>query len=357
MANSNRQPLLSERQSNLVSDEATHLLDRYKPYLRIDRKEPFPPMAIEQYIANSALYAGDKEVMKPGQLNMATLAKIRENPKAFFQENKLEESTLRIQPTLHPDEKGSEAFYAPANWRNTAKIYGKAFDEKIREKDGTELEVFTLHYALTYGFDDPTSCLPFFKKNKTPGWHPGDIERVTVYVLSNDHPTDASKKRGDILKVYFAQHGSGEGECVSGDKIERDNDHVVINVARGTHASYPRPGRWLRIMGCFNDIIDPAKQDKPWQPEVVADEQLFEMDNVKYGDVTAKKGFWNPQIGERYLSTNTCARCCCATCACCPDTQFEWIKDQCMRFDHVVIESQHRPAQASSPVRQSMDMK
>jgi hypothetical protein len=75
--------------------------------------------------------------------------------------------------------------------------------------------------------------------------HEGDWEHVSVLLDRELNP----------VAVYFAQHDGGEAIPwnENGD-LERVGNHVVVYVARGTHASYPSPGS-DQIMGC-TDLHD-----------------------------------------------------------------------------------------------------
>jgi hypothetical protein len=353
-------PAPSRQSMETKSVDPMQLMEDYKPYLRIDSKEKYMPLDIDTYIEHCALMIDDVEVEPAGSLTREALLEIVNDQETYFLEKGIR-GELRLQPPKDPKHPLANIIYSKANWRESAAIYGKVFEQVITEADGRKLDVYAIHYMLTYGYDDPTSVLPFFKDKYHPGWHFGDIEHIVVYVLRNPHP-HCEKLVGDIVKVYFAQHGSGEGECVLGENIEtgfaapgsqrRGDKHVLVSVARGTHASYPKAGTTCRIVGLFNDVIGDTMDNQLWIPRVVPDEPFFSAKNLTYGgsNVTVEREYWkNEPTGTRYYSTGAMMRCALIGFTCLDDKYYDWIKygnkkqGNFMRFDHEVMSSQHVP--------------
>lgn len=76
------------------------------------------------------------------------------------------------------------------------------------------------------------------------GYHPHDLEAVTVLFTQGGLPRH----------VFFFAHSDRQGMWVPWDKCMRTRDGaLVVYVARHSHASYPWPGRYMRVFGFAND--------------------------------------------------------------------------------------------------------
>lgn len=110
------------------------------------------------------------------------------------------------------------------------------------------------YYAVTYAIvykDNPAIGLGhcFCPTSETLGYHHGDVERITL--LYDMEPS----LRKEPLKVYFNAHSRGQGTLLDYNACEKSPDgQLVVYIARGSHASYPKPGTYWRIMGVANDV-------------------------------------------------------------------------------------------------------
>jgi hypothetical protein len=106
---------------------------------------------------------------------------------------------------------------------------------------------YDIQYWFYYAFNGPTTIQfdgPVGKSttNEAPplGQHDGDWEHIVVRVADS----------GNIVSVFFAEHGSGQwcqpaSASDANDGFHQENStHVQVYVAKNTHASYPWPGNF-----------------------------------------------------------------------------------------------------------------
>jgi len=109
--------------------------------------------------------------------------------------------------------------------------------------NGKIYDVITLsfHYNENMAIGCGWWCFPYSSKL---GYHPNDIEYVSIYSL-----------HGQVEKVYFSAHGRGQGVWKSWSDCEKTADgNLVIYVALNSHACYPSRGLYIRIFGLANDL-------------------------------------------------------------------------------------------------------
>lgn len=103
-----------------------------------------------------------------------------------------------------------------------------------------EVTTYSFFYTENLAIGVGWRCFP---RAKTLGYHPHDIEYVSVY--SHD---------GQSELVYFAAHSRGQGFWVPWEKCEFSEGHLVVYVARNSHACYPHSGVYVRVFGMANDV-------------------------------------------------------------------------------------------------------
>lgn len=81
----------------------------------------------------------------------------------------------------------------------------------------------------------------------TVGKHAGDVERIVVL---RDYVTCQP------AFVYFGAHGRGQGVWLDWKACDVRQGFLRVYVAAGSNGLYPRPGRYLRILGFANDVAD-----------------------------------------------------------------------------------------------------
>lgn len=126
----------------------------------------------------------------------------------------------------------------------------------------------SINYKLYYDFN-PAIGFGFwwFPESKRLGYHPVDVERVKILVDKNTQNPEY---------VYFSAH-SNEGKWVPWKDCEKtDDNHLIIYIARGSHANYPRSGIWVRILGFANDLC--SKKGKKFIP-ILRQNQEYKHEN------------------------------------------------------------------------------
>jgi hypothetical protein len=86
-------------------------------------------------------------------------------------------------------------------------------------------------------------CHSLFPENSLLGFHPHDVEHVSIY-----------SRNGTNMLVYFSAHGYGQGMWKEWNECEKDKDNrLVVYVARNSHACYPESRTYIRAFGLAND--------------------------------------------------------------------------------------------------------
>lgn len=83
------------------------------------------------------------------------------------------------------------------------------------------------------------------------GSHVTDVEFVRAYYDDALQPT----------KWFLSCHTNKDGHWIEINDVK--SDRLVVWVARGTHAHYPKPGTWVRIVGLANDVCSNGQEWKP----------------------------------------------------------------------------------------------
>lgn len=105
--------------------------------------------------------------------------------------------------------------------------------------------------------DDVVAQYWFFYVFNGPGnqglgnWHEGDWEMIQL-LFRDASPTDVLEERDRPHVVVFAQHGSGQ-QIDNWLSLRRDETHPFVFVAAGSHASYPQPGSYQRVLILSDD--------------------------------------------------------------------------------------------------------
>lgn len=182
-------PEIAAAAEPLSSSGRRALLEQYAPLVLLARGERALPAAVDWYLARSRLVQPRNAVVvaRAGRGGPDGLPRLRPSPGAL----------------------GGSA--DPADWT----IYGHAY----RAADGGLL--------LQYWF--------FYPFNKFHGFfdHEADWEHVTVRLGPEGRPRGA----------WYARHDkNAPGVWVSWSGMAREGTHPVVLSARGSHASYARPG-------------------------------------------------------------------------------------------------------------------
>ena len=94
-----------------------------------------------------------------------------------------------------------------------------------------------------------------FPKSKKLGYHPHDVEGVSIYYKDNQP-----------VKVVMTAHGLKENNIYTYDECEKRDGYLVVYVARNSHSNYKTPGVKKRLQGVANDVAatDGKTMTIPW---------------------------------------------------------------------------------------------
>ena len=163
---------------------------------------------------------------------------------------------IKLELRFHPRE-----IYFPSdkNFRLVQNKYKIYFNYEDYEYKG---EIYkSISYRLYYIYNGGIGCGHCFCPQEGKlGFHDVDREHVKI-LLKDDKP----------MFVYFSAH-SDEGKWVHWKDCIIDNNHLVVYVARASHANYPKSGIWWRIFGVANDIC--SDRGKMVIPELELDKEL-----------------------------------------------------------------------------------
>ncbi len=131
-------------------------------------------------------------------------------------------------------------------------------------------------YYFLYTDNDAIGCCNLFPSNKSLGYHKYDCEKVIVLFDYNKYITNIYEPK----YVYFAQHSSRQGQWKKWEDCDThnllDKPTLYIYVARGSHASYPKPKTTFRIF-CFGN--DTCSYNEKYA--VLINNYYYAMDLVK----------------------------------------------------------------------------
>lgn len=115
----------------------------------------------------------------------------------------------------------------------------------VYEYEGKSYDIETIYFYYTK--NPALGCWGTYINPKSDAWgyHDHDVEKVTIlYQPGTEHP----------VYVYFSAHGVGQGMWMEWTRCEKTIDnHLVVYVARSSHACYPTPEVRCRIFGFAND--------------------------------------------------------------------------------------------------------
>jgi hypothetical protein len=223
----------------LPIDEA---VKRYAPLVFLHKDERHGPTDAGQYIASSELVwshdqgRGDHVVAERGEIDQTKLGdggySHSTNGWVGGHHDDHHASNDDVRPADGTGPSGNEGFFLEpgdgvkqgADPNTNAPVYHDA-------KDG--------HY-ITYWF--------FFGYNAGLNGHQGDWERIIVKLDRRNRPT----------MVRYHQHDSHQD--LPWSKVPKQGNHPLVFTAKGSHASYSKPGRHHY----FTDVAGRGKQWKTW---------------------------------------------------------------------------------------------
>ena len=166
---------------------------------------------------------------------------------------------------------------------------------------------YELLYVFCYAYNAPYRVLGVMWL----GAHDGDWEHVTMRV---DKATDR------ISHIYYGAHGWRDGVWRAAGEFETDKSRPVVYIAKGSHATYPHAGRWLRIWAGANDLCERGWRwdaDRTLLLHMSAtggDEEDKEVGWLRYGGWWEYEGISSPPQQQWWyrepLTSNTVLRRC-----------------------------------------------
>lgn len=188
---------------------------KHAPVIQLDAAEPCKPMCILDYIAGAEPRSrSSRRRLSGGCLDYF------HDPSVYF------EYTGQRGPPTQADKAAPVYYKAESFTRNGVLFY-------------------SILYMFFYSYQEPFKVLKL-----QLGAHSGDLEHVRVFVRADT---------GKVVRVYFAAHGPNFGEWAYGRQcrfFDRGHKRVMVYSARISHASYRKPGVYVRAFGAINDVCD-----------------------------------------------------------------------------------------------------
>lgn len=214
------------------------------------------------------------------------------DPDAFLAQATLRQDGVD-EPLAGPGELTTSAAGADSRWAvliddvgkdNSKAADGQVFLDHQDEELGKGIRAGDLDNSkLLYQYEKNTNTLTYFffyAYNEGPQGvgdiqnHEGDWERITVQLDANDQPTEVR---------YSAHDGQG---AVREWSDASENDHPVVYVAKGSHASLPGPGDWkTNAYGVLDEASkDGRRFDLAAQEPINVAEQAWYGSNINWGE-------------------------------------------------------------------------
>lgn len=206
----------------------------FAPVVWLHSKENFFPDSIDNYISKCSLWKNKEKIADNVSSN--DIATIYSG----------EEYSLKIDSNHIHGNKNLEQ----------VPIYAR-----IEELD-TEIR---LVYFFFYPYNGALNIggTPSFKGFTQKGEHEADVEKITVFV--NKHSLQ-------ISKIYIGAHGSKDGLWVAPKDLDFEGNRPIVYSSWHSHAFYPKPGIYWRILGFANDYTNKGIY---WSPNIQIIEDEF----------------------------------------------------------------------------------
>lgn len=145
-----------------------------------------------------------------------------------------------------------------------------------------------IQYLFLYGYNGPYHMpLPGKKIYINP--HEGDFEHFTV---------ELDKETHQVKRYFYAEHEVNEGLKLYPHQISYVTDdvgveHPLVFIARGSHASYPREGVYVRLVGIGNDA---TRKEIRWEPKLI---RVYQNADQRFDPKTMGWLYFPGYYGER----------------------------------------------------------
>ena len=237
------------------------ILTRYLPIYVFHHEETNFPIDIKDYLAESKLIKNGKS----SYTNVSCLC----NGCPFIISNK-----SPIRETISGDiilNKGELTYETPPipNINNGKDCY-LDYSGNLTNSLNVEVPIYCskketenyldLYYNLLYNYQPSYSIslcnIPIY----IGGDHQSDIETIMYRI---------SKKDNKIQYISYYEHGNEVKYTL--DNIHMIEERVIVYIARYSHASYPKPGKYKRILGLANDYCSNLTEGISFKPKNIVD--------------------------------------------------------------------------------------
>lgn len=235
------------------------LVNKFKPIYYIHSQEQYFPAVIKTYISLSTINKNDNgdEIFKSDNDLLSSEILAQNMKLSEYSSLNNDKSTLRLKPEYDYYIRGDSDL-------PNIPIYSNI----IRKENKTYINYNTF---FSYNHDYLIMGFAYI------GHHYADIEHITVELVNDK-----------ISRIYFAQHSYGEWKNTT--EFETEGDRPICYIAKGSHATYPYAGTYVRICGFANDYTEKGfRWDAPIQ-------MLYEPSHSKYDSKTMGfleyHGYW-----------------------------------------------------------------
>jgi len=257
---------------NPVSADDQSLAEQYAPELYFEASEKCFPVTAEYHIDASELYKYSKQLVEENPTSAGLASYAGESYFDYYLDNQL----------------GSPNSDAIINdYQGKMQGLGTTVYYNVYTNSGVTVIQYWMFYAFNKG-----------ELNQ----HEGDWEMVQIYLAA-----------GTPTHVMFSQHESGQK--ATWDQVEKNNGHIKVYVARGSHANYLR--YYSGKIGIANDIVGAngrVLKSSEYQLESLADKPWInfggrwgEMNSVE-DTILGKSGPYGPmyrQDGLMWISPDS----------------------------------------------------
>ena len=231
-----------------ITSSADTIVQEYAPEFYFEGEETCYPISTEFHIQNSYLYTVDNS--NPISIN-PTESEIASYSSDIYQDYYLDNQLGTI-------DNYDQIISSAKNWESTN---GNVIYYHMSNDSSTQSTV--VQYWMFYAFNKG-------ELNQ----HEGDWEMVQI-IFSGGEPQ----------LVSYSQHHSGQK--ASWDQVEKDENHIKVYVARGSHANYLRS--YSGKLGIASDIVG--------SNGVVLKSNDYQLKNLELEDFLTFRGKWG-EVGE-----------------------------------------------------------
>lgn len=222
-------------------------IEGYKPVIYLHSEEKYYPILAEDYFLHSETSMHEENgavLIPPGEMSMEEIYDLNNTGKK--RTNFYFEIPYSVRWGSDP------AFHTDKNGNLKMPIYAIAY---VKEREG--VPKIYVHYMFLYGHNG--GYRPLKVNLMKLGEHKADLEHITIEI---------DQKTKKLERLFLAAHGR-EGVWMEADHKDLEyegNTHPVVYSAKGSHATYPRAGVYIRIFGFANDHTKKAVR---WDPDVI----------------------------------------------------------------------------------------